>query len=341
MESKKGFEIQFNWIFVLVIGAAILLFFASLVFKQRDLSEAASKTNLLRSFQDLIEAASVSIDTSSLTSIPKSNIKVECSRISAGGTSRQYQNLILFAPSSIKGSKLVSQTSAFNIPYRSSNILYITSQEMRYIFIGNNELYKEINRTLPAELSKENYSSYDPSKIKDTNNYKVRLIFVNSNLPANAPQSLEKMPNSDVTAIKISGDKEKGTVDFYQKNGNAWSPKKSSVYIGKHSLLASIYTDTEELYSCNMRNVFSRAKLVTEVYKERANKIVNDASTRPACKQVYINALPKLKTIYDSLKSLESSTAFDIGDAGKVVSASRDLVTQNKEAQKFSCPLIY
>ena len=41
--DKKGFEIQFNWIFVLVAGTAILLFFSGIIIKQKDVSETTTK----------------------------------------------------------------------------------------------------------------------------------------------------------------------------------------------------------------------------------------------------------------------------------------------------------
>ena len=211
MGSKKGFEIQFNWIFVLIIGAAILLFFTSLVFRQRDLSDAAAKTTLLIDIESLINSASVSLDTTNLIAIPKLKIDISCNKISIEGTSKQYQNMILFAPSSIKGSKLVAQTFAFNTPYRTANVLYMTSQEMRYILIGDTDFAKEINKILPAELSKENYTVYDHLAIKDLNNYKVRFIFVNKpfSVTSQFPSSLAKMSDADVTTLKINGDNEK------------------------------------------------------------------------------------------------------------------------------------
>ena len=349
MGSKKGFEIQFNWIFVLIIGAAILLFFTSLVFRQKDLSDAAAKTTLLIDIESLVEGASASLDTTNLIAIPKSKIDISCNKISIGGTSRQYQNMILFAPSSMQGSKLVAQTFAFNTPYRAANILYMTSQEMRYILIGDSDFAKEINKNLPAELSKENYPAYDAPSIKNLNNYKVRFIFVNKPFSATSPMpgDLAKMPDADVTALKIiNGDNEKGTIEFYNKKGNTWELKGSSAYPGKQSLIGAVYTDTEEAYSCNMNNVISRVKLVNDVYKKRSNSIAGCAGLTPAectsissaCKGIHNTALAKFNTIAANLLAFPG---FSLGNAGNIAAASRDLSAQNKEAQKFSCPLIY
>ena len=37
--NRKGFELQFNWIFVLIAGALILAFFFTIAQKQRNLSQ--------------------------------------------------------------------------------------------------------------------------------------------------------------------------------------------------------------------------------------------------------------------------------------------------------------
>ncbi len=245
--SKKAFELQFNWIFVLVAGAAILLFFATVIVKQKNISEASTKTTVLKSIGAIITGASVTIDTTKIENIPYSEISFECNRVSVGGVSKTYQNLVLFSPSSIMGGKFIWQTSAFGVPYRATNLLYITSPQLRYIIIGNSNLASEINKSLPSALKKEFYQS--KPAIKNDNNYKARfIVFENIDVNGIDLKNLEKMPDSDVAAIKIDGNNEKGTLEFYQKNGNSWLKKGTSVYIGKSSLIGAVYADTLEMY---------------------------------------------------------------------------------------------
>ena len=49
MKNKKGFEMQFNWIFVLVAGMVILLFFTMVVVEQKGVSETTAKATVLKS----------------------------------------------------------------------------------------------------------------------------------------------------------------------------------------------------------------------------------------------------------------------------------------------------
>lgn len=333
--DKKAFEIQFNWIFVLVAGAAILLFFTSVVVKQKSVGEISTKTTVLKSIEAIIAGASVTIDTTKPESIPNSNIEFGCNKVSISGgaetVSKQYQNLILFAPSLIKGDKFTWQTMAFSTPYRATNLLFITSPQLRYIIIGSNALASEINKSLPVELKKEFYQSFP--EIKNSNNYKVRFVVSQDDM-IGFPKALEKMPDSDVTAIKFNGDIEKGNIEFWQKDGTSWSSKGSSFYMGKSSLIGAVYTDSLGVYECNMQNVFSRLNLVTKIYTERTNKLLQKVVNRD-CNQFYNNALASLNSIFTA------SLKFDKQNLDTISGASKLLSDDNKNAQTYSCPLIY
>lgn len=341
--GRKGFEIQFNWIFVLIAGAAILLFFSLIVMKQKDISESSKQAGILKGIEAIMSSASVTIDTTNLVEIPGSEINIDCDSISAGKITKQYQNIMIFSPSLIKGDRIVTQTLAFSSPYRSSGLLYVTSDKMRYIIIGNNDLAKDINKTLPKELSKEFFKTY-PASLGESKSYKARLIFTeNANLPSlNIPSSLAKMKNEDVTAIKITGNNEKGALDFYRMEdaggSKRWALASSSQYIGKAPLIGGVYTDTKELYECSMKDAFARHNLVAKIYISRTDKL-KAGVTNADCQGVYTNSLNLLNLISGASVAL----AANIDSAGmqNLLDASGQLASQNDRAQKFSCPLVY
>ena len=331
--NKKAFELQFNWLFVLVAGAAIILFFTVVVIKQKNVAETSTKATLLKSIEAIITGASVSQDTINKVDIPDSNIAVECGRISIGGISKQQQDMILFAPSLIKGDKLVTQTLAFNAPFRATNLLYITSPQIRYIIIGNSNLAREINKTLPSELKKESYHSQP--EIKNSNNYKVRFIVFGEMIEF--PKPLSNMPDEDVSAIRVNGDLEKGTIEFWQKDGSSWLSKGISIYIGRSSLAGAAYADTIEAYKCNMQNAFTRLNFVSKIYIERTNKLVRETSSsrQAQCNQFYKTALTHLSSI-NSASSEFNSEKIDL-----ISESAKSLAVENKNAQIYSCTLIY
>lgn len=332
--DKKAFEVQFNWIFVLIAGSAILLFFTVLVIKQKSVAETSTKATVLKSIEAIVAGAGVSTDTTNIASIPNSDIEISCNRISLGTVSKQHESMILFAPNTIKGDKLITQTLSFNAPYKATNLLYITSPQVRYIIIGSNSISKEINRTLPNEVKKEFYDL--PPEIKNSNNYKIRFVIFGEMI--GFPKTLSKMPDFDVTAIRINGDLEKGSAEFWQKDGVSWQAKGSAPYIGKASLIGAVYADSIEAYNCNMQNAFSRLNLVTKIYIDRAKKLVQKeliSGRQLQCNQLYSNGLSQLSSIFSA------SLIFNQQNANAISDASKSLSSENKNAQIFSCTLIY
>jgi len=321
---------QFNWIFVLVAGTAILLFFTVVVVKQKNVSEMSTKATVLKSIEAIIIGASVGTDTTNIIDIPDSDIEVNCGRVSLGSISKQYQSLILFAPSSLKGDKLVTQTLAFSAPYRATNLLYITSPQLRYIIIGNNNIAREINKSMPSGIKKEFYTL--KPQVKNLNDYKVKFVIVGE--MTDFPISLKNMQDPDVTAIRVDGDEKKGKVEFFQKDGDSWEPKGSSSYIGKASLMGAVHADTLESYECSMRNSFFRLNLITKIYEERAKKLTQ-AVSGIQCKQLYSSALNHL------IKIREASSNFNEGNIDKISAAADSLASENKNMQVYSCPLVY
>ena len=332
--NKKAFEIQFNWLFVLVAGAAILLFFTFIAVKQKSISDTSAKAIVLKSIEAIITGTIASADTTNIIDIPNSEIEISCGRVSLGAMSKQYQSMILFAPSTIKGSKLITQTSMFNVPYRAVNLLYITSPDVRYIIIGESALAKEINKSLPKDIRKEFYPYLTPPLIRNQNNYKVRFIFFD-NIDETVLENFKSMLNSDVTAINvIEEDEESGTIVFYQKNELSWDELKTEPYLTSSLLLGAVYSDTPEAYNCNANNAFARLRLITQVYSERTT-ILKDIED-DQCRQIYDAALDELNDIF-----IASSGFDEEGNIETIAAAVKSLSIKNKEAQKSSCTLIY
>jgi hypothetical protein len=333
MLKKRGVEIQFNWIFVLIIGAVIIIFFTTIVLRQKSASEASTRSTILTSLETIISGTGISTDTVNLLTIPKSSIEFGCNRISIEKTSRQFTNLILFAPGMITDNRLITHTVPFNLPFKSTNLLFITSPRSRYILIGDGDTINEINRSLPSEMEKEFYDILPPN-LKSKSSLGIRFVVVGEMI--GFPESFAGTDDEVVTAVRITGNDESGILDFYRKNGDSWVLDGTSAYITKSSLLGSIYSGTKENYECNMENVFARHNLVTQVYTGRTLNLRTNPEVNDFCRQtIYTQTLT-------SLNILESQTHdFKSADFVAIADAAESLEDQYNEAQLYSCPSIY
>ena len=105
MEKKGVIEIQFNWILVLVVGAAVIIIFMGFISKQQGIS--AISTNILTvSTLDAVLHGYEGIDISDAVKIPESKVNFNCDSFSIDGISRQIGALSLFSPAALEADKL-------------------------------------------------------------------------------------------------------------------------------------------------------------------------------------------------------------------------------------------
>ena len=154
--KKKGvIEVQFNWIFTLIVGALILALFSSIIIKQKSSSENTISATLLTNLETILVGAKISTGTINVIDMPKTNIEFSCNQYSQGNAQKQIRDKVIFSPNLLKGKQLITWALEWKVPFKITNFLYVTSPEVRYILIGTDSTFKIINSTIPNEINKE------------------------------------------------------------------------------------------------------------------------------------------------------------------------------------------
>jgi len=288
MGNSKGFvEIQFNWIFVLIIGGIILVFFIGIAEKQKSVSEGKVSIKVRSDIKTILTGIRASTDTASIIDLIGKEISYNCEGYSVQGIN-PTQVGISFSPSKIKGFKVMAWSKDWSMPYRVSNFLMVTSPDIKYIIIGTSDIARELNNSLPPNfLTKGNNKqtllnkelSGDTNDIKNDGNYRVRFVFFNHNPTGSEGLSnINSMEDSEVSAINIVGNSLEGfgELKFYKKKGNNWEnfPHSISYYLGKESLFAAVFTEDYKSYNCNMQKAFKHLSIVSDIYIRRTNSLV-------------------------------------------------------------------
>ena len=325
MHSKKGVvEIQFNWIFTIIAGAIIIILFTTIILKQKESSETAANLMIIKNLDVIWSGSETTIGTVNIIKIPKTKIEFRCNGYSIWNSPKQLNTMNVFVPSVLDGDRIISTTLGWGIPYRATNLVYLTNPKIRYIFIAedDNEFANKIYDMVPDEIRKNKYTS--AALIKDENDDEVRIVFFDQE-PAvtNNLKGIKK-----VTALKIVGDKDKGTVEFFGLVNDIFVSKETSYYIKEETLLGAIFTDDKEIYDCAMKSAFKKLNIVSQVYEGRVNELT---AIKPNC----IYGTSQIRSILDASEEFSKSN-IDIIDI-----AAKNLEEQNKNLQKKSCPLIY
>lgn len=343
--SRGVVELQFNWMFTLIAGALILLFFSTVVLKLKSTSDSSRNLAILKSMGSIAIGSESSPGTINLLELPEAEIEFGCNVIRVGKSANQFENMVVFAPRIVRTPTVVVNTLEWGIPYRVSNFVFVSSPEVRYFLIGDTDLRKFVNESMPTSLLKELESNH-PFNVKNRDNYNVRFVYFSNFNPAIdlPPPSLKKMGLKDVTALHINGDLEKGEVRFYEKTkSNTWSLKDSTYYLGPENLLGAIYADDPTNFKCVRDNGLRKGLIVTGIYEQRSDQLATYygadlcSDFHFTAKNDFLNVKTQLTLI--TRQTLVSSVALAV--VNQITAAGNSLKEMNKQAQLHSCPLIY
>tara|TARA_Y100000310_G_scaffold291943_1_gene320283 strand:- start:18264 stop:19406 length:1143 start_codon:yes stop_codon:yes gene_type:complete len=380
MSKKRGVvEVQFNWIFILIIGGIILLFFLGVVRTQKKVAETKISATISTDLRAILSGVEVSTQTASLIGIPKAEIEYECQGYTVGGITGM-RPIASFSPNLIKSNKLFSWALPWSIPYRAMNFIYLTSPEVRYIIVDDepsnpDSPAKLLNALLPqrfiAEEGKErllmnkeivpNGAIPSVADITDLNNYKVRFIFFSDPSSISLPPDLQNSKH-DITAIWIDPESslpsEKklegyGTITYYYSDGTDFqevsasvSPSPTTYYLGLPSLLAAVFAEDIESYNCNMERAFKKLGFITAIYFDKTSEMYDHFNLLGSvCADTYDNAKTSLTAIEeDSItlsKGLRQTEIEEIYNTAFSDLNPNSIFELNDQAQKLSCPEIY
>ena len=322
MESKKGvIGIQFNWVFILIAGVLILLFFGSLVLKGKEASDTSIAETILTNMQTIMTGAEVSVRTINPIKIPDKEIEVSCDFIYVGDIRREItKNKIIFAPEVIKGRLLLAWALDWNAPYHVTNFLYLTTPDIKYVFIEPlNDEAEELFNLLPDEINKK---KEDLPNIKDTgNNFKI--VFFDDSSP-DVPSDLKSVSDKRVTAINIKSDINK--IEFYKKKSDIFKIDGEAEYLGNPMILGAMFSGNSEDYECNVKKAFNKLRIVSMVYEERTNTL-RELYSGTGCTSYYSTTPFSINYPIDSIAEIKSNI--------------HSIETSNQYLQSSSCPTIY
>jgi len=349
--SKKGIvEIQFNWVLILAAGAIILLFFSVVIMKQKSISEVSISSIILKNLEGILSGAEVSIGTVNSVAIPKTKIEFECNRYRIGKVSKEFEVMSVFTPSIIESNKLITWTLDWSLPYRVTNLLYLSSPRIRYIFVVDSSCIasgatcfgKMVFNSTPVEVRKEIIESIGVSSITDRGDDQVRIIsFYDALATPSAPSlSIPLQNKKGVTALNVIGDEDKGQVNFYSSTGTSFTSKGVSHYIREPALMGAIFADDVDVYNCVMEDAFKKLNIVTKIYQ---NKTV-------ALKDYYNYSLfppdntcaTRHSEVFSILQNIQAaSQTFNLANINAIDFEITKLEDKNELAQLYSCALIY
>jgi hypothetical protein len=355
MNSKKAqVSVTFNWIYILIAGGIILLFFVGIIVKQKSISEDKLSSDVLNSLESIFTSAGVSEKTRNyvdMGGLAEQELYFECeegvTEYGIEGKGVRIQNAMdpIFAPKNIKAPRMILWSLPYKMPFRVMNFLFVSSSNTKYSLLGTDQFVIEFlnatdDRDPQLRINRELVSSLD--EIDPGKNYHLRVVdFDGLNIPGKPiPETLANLNDEKISAVVFNG----LDVSYYAKEGNKWVKEGETVTLVSLSgerqaaKYAAIFSGDGSSYMCNIKKALKRLSYLDEIYLAKMAEM----------KEVYAPQHPcYLQLIGD--KSVD--TSLDIhsvavglcqtGSCKKLVEAANDLRLANNQLRLASCISLY
>lgn len=340
---RGAVEIQFNWVFVLIAGSVILLAFFSFILKQKAASDQAMAESLVKDVQFLAEGAASASKAWQTIEGTKKPIEAVCSEdcsctLNVGSFSQDFRDLSLFIPSELSGAKLIFWSQDWSMPFRATNFLYMSSQDVKYWLVYQNQddpLLEDITSIFPEDLVMETIPITQIGDIESEDFEVVKIIFVNSGFYRDTELARQLDASFEEVQVKaVLVDDQRQELTFYEKmeEDELVFVEKKMPYAGLATVLGAIFANDANMYGCQVEKGLRRAESVIRVYAERT-KDLNDANLE-GCS--YQQATTNLQSM------VQSTGTLSLGIEGQQMRFPIDNLDQiNRDLLNQGCPLVY
>lgn len=355
--KRADVSAQFNWIFILIIGAIILTFFITIVSKQKTQAEEQISLNVVMAFKTILQSSIVKERVTQMILLPKYDMEFYCDidtctdqgcnsgyRVKGSSIDISSDFMAIFSPEYIHGKKMITYSFDWNLPYRVENILILTTDNYRYVLINDSDQRKSalFLTVKPDNLTMDVVKESALSSIRDENHYNVRYIFFNKQTMSPANMIQPDPGKVNVSAVNVVFDSANfGHIDYYRLDQGSLSKTGTVNFFDNATMLAGIFSENQVYYNCNMIKAFNRAQRLSLIYAKKLSNLEEKYyNETEGCGFVFYKKDPAQK-IYDLSRAIIVKKSINQTDSQKLYESMQKLAEINKKARDMSCPVIY
>lgn len=339
MNKRGEIEVQFNWIYIAIVGGLVLVAAFSIIPKLLKSSEQSTASDFTAQLESMITAIKYNSNSENELNLLSTEFIFNCADFSLthptiGALSTENQPI--FSPNIIK-SRIYGYSLIWEMPFKTEYFTFLSSPGVKYVF-KNSLKSKKLYDFLPNNLNKNIFSEF--SQIKSEDYYKIRLITFDS-IPSTNLKFSKDIKDEDVTIIKIEIIKDQelfpdsfGKAIYYEKDSNSFKKIKEVYFFDKASLIAAIYADSPEYYLCNLKKAINKLHAVSMIKKNRIGYFVPMENLSRCPFEESIEYLEKMESLADNFQ--ETEVYFR-----NIYDTKIKIREENLLLDRLSCPTIY
>ncbi|MDP3917033.1 MAG: hypothetical protein Q8Q42_01980 [Nanoarchaeota archaeon] len=328
---KKGdTSILFNWIFAIIAGAVILMFFVKFSFVSISGNKMLEGNRILVFLDDKLDAFGVGEGSDTINLNDDFKIGFSCGVISSGETANNnfYErstDKVLFSPQILKGDEIKVWTKKWEFPYGIATFFYLGNPKNRILFVAESYNVDEvlsIADNIPPifKVQVTDKQKFDPglflSQVKGYDKFTV----VYFGTPSFTVNQLKSLYGVNVEVIII--DLENNTAKIYDSFGNVYD----EFYIGDEMMYGLIFSGSG--YSCIKERAIQRYQVIDSIYSDKVTRLMGKTKD-----QTCIDMLNEARKMLDNYRYInEKDDFYDMFDRIK---------KQNEDLEKKGCSGVY
>ncbi|MBR9676121.1 hypothetical protein GOV05_03875 [Candidatus Woesearchaeota archaeon] len=369
INKKKGvLEAQFNWIFIVIVGVIIFLFFINVVNKQRETSDQSIINDLKNHLDSIVKGSAISVGTLYTINLPpkqalvkdcmvEDEVKFKDSRLDGIDMSQNS----FFSPELLEGNDLITYSLYFKAPYIVSQFLYMTTDNVLFLLVENDDgsfasdliyLYEKL------PFKEEDYikaivTTAELIGSSNNNYYNIHIIFFNQ-----VPESsyfyniYQNEPRLVIYNIVDDGN---GIIDFdgyniiekYDYDGTTVTLTGTTHTLDLASFMAVIFSDSIEEYVCGMKKALLRYQNINTIYTEKTRRLSSYVDNNPTI--YHSECIDFLNDSIDYFEEIGNSLQIQIRNGNtdlsffdtELKSTILNIKNNNLELGDLSCPVPY
>ena len=347
--KKSAIEVQFNWLFVLLIGAVLLIFVFSVIRTQTEVVEYDISATVRMNLDSVLQDASQTPGTTFTVQLRNTRFTSSDSCVDSfylnDNRNLRIEMEAVFSPKqmdSVRGEFLL-WVLPWDMPFRITNFVYLTSPDIIYLLVYDGfteDFVKEINSSrttlsLPEDLTKiiiEDNAALE-SQLKQLDHLNTRVIYIKNDcsttvFPDHATSAVCIQVNDNVESGGLNG---WGNVTYLDPEDN----HKHTFFIGRPSLFGVIFAEDIVQYDCSMQKAFKRMLQLLDVYQYRSSNL---SQTGDMCGTRHDQAVGRLTAMKNAIRTNNKIGETLYNNSIKGTASLRGL---NQDTKLRSCVYIY
>lgn len=333
-------SIQFNWIFVLLVGGIILAFFLMIINNQQENATVQEANDLIVSLDTVLTTLSHEPDAADAFNIPNADISFECEpglwRYFIQGTgpvSTRYD--VIFTAQQLKGDQIISWTKRWNIPFEVATFTYLANDRTLFVFINStniddNKDLKTLYDGLPSVFRKDYRTRGDLISYKPNGFDRYVVITPQAQAMDVANDIRTRWSYYDKASIRgVEWTEENYGVVSFITPGDGPDDKE---FFLEETLWGAIFSEDADMYQCNLDKALVKLDIIIEILKNRAEQISNEL-TFTSCYDYFENLPYELEGM---------KTAAATFDAASMNEHRTTIIRESEDALRDRlCPYLY